>query len=107
MSLNELAREFWQVAEDHGFHDVNNSPPTWCANLHGEVSEFWEAWRKGVLDKLCDKAIELTCAEEELADIVIRALEVAEQMGIDMDRAVAAKHAYNKQRPYRHGGKQA
>jgi NTP pyrophosphatase (non-canonical NTP hydrolase) len=108
-NLNEWAQEVWQNAEDHGFHapGVNNEPPSWCANLHGEVSELWEAYRAGKLNVLCDKPIQLTCMEEELADIVIRVLDVARQKNIDMDRAVHLKHEYNQLRPYLHGGKKA
>jgi len=105
----------WSVAvamnsKEHGFHQegVNNAAPSWCANLHGEISELWEAYRKGTLDKPCDKKVELTCAEEELADIIIRTLDIAWQLGrIDVDKAVRLKHEYNRGRPYLHGGKKA
>jgi NTP pyrophosphatase (non-canonical NTP hydrolase) len=49
----------------------------------------------------------LTCAEEEIADILIRALDVAKAYSIDVAHAVAAKDAYNQTRPQRHGGKKA
>lgn len=49
----------------------------------------------------------LTCAEEELADVIIRALDTAGTLRIDIDRAVRIKHAYNETRPHRHGGKLA
>src|SRR6185436_2892681 len=62
------------------------------ANQHTETSEFWEAYRDGTLDKLCDKAQKmvemglpgLTCGEEEVADELIRALDKAEAHGIDV-----------------------
>jgi hypothetical protein len=84
-------------------------------NLHGETSEFWEAFRAGTLDKPCDKAAKmesmglpaLTCAEEEIADIIIRALDQAQAHGVDVAKAVAVKAAYNSGRPYLHGNKQA
>ena len=75
------------------------------ANLHGETSELWEAARKGTLDKPCDKTPGLTCAEEEVADIIIRALDLANFLGVDPARAIALKAEYNESRPYRHGGK--
>ena len=64
---------------------------------------------------LCNKAEkmralglpELTCLEEELADIVIRCLDTAETFGVDLERAIEAKHAYNGSRPRKHGGKLA
>ena len=110
MTLNEWMHEVWVNAEDHGFHapGTNNEPLSWVANLHGEVSEFWEAYRRGTLKNPCDKkGLDLTCAEEELADIIIRALDVAMQLEIDIEQAVSKKHEYNSQRPYLHGGKKA
>jgi NTP pyrophosphatase (non-canonical NTP hydrolase) len=109
MNLKDWALACWQNAEDHGFHDegVNNDPPSWVANLHGEVSELWEAYRRDKLNEQCDKPVKLTCAEEELADIMIRTMDVAVQMGIDIEQAVKVKHEYNVGRPYRHGGKRA
>jgi NTP pyrophosphatase (non-canonical NTP hydrolase) len=60
-----------------------------------------------------------TCANEEwkgekpegfaveLADCIIRILDMAEAYGFDMERIISLKHEYNKTRPYRHGGKKA
>jgi NTP pyrophosphatase (non-canonical NTP hydrolase) len=74
-------------------------------NLVGEVAELWEAYRNGQLDSPCDKKCELSCVEEELADIQIRLMDTAEQLGVNLGRAIARKAAYNRTRPYRHGGK--
>lgn len=41
----------------------------------------------------------------ELADTIIRILDYAAAVGIDIDAAIMAKHTYNKDRPYQHGGK--
>lgn len=41
----------------------------------------------------------------ELADIVIRTLDLADMLGIDMTRALEEKHSYNLGRAHRHGGK--
>lgn len=109
MNLDQWADTVWHTAVEHGFHDdgMNDDIPTLCANLHGEVSELWEAYRNGDIDEQCDKPIPLTCAEEELADIIIRALDCAKQKGINIGRAVRIKHEYNVGRPFRHGGKLA
>lgn len=41
----------------------------------------------------------------ELADVIIRVLDMAEHYGIDIEAALTEKHAYNLTRPYKHGGK--
>lgn len=89
--------------------------PRYTANLHGEVSELHEAFIEGNLENLCDKAEKmrslgirpLTCAEEEIADIIIRALDTAKMLNINVGEAVRAKSSYNETRDYRHGGKTA
>lgn len=41
----------------------------------------------------------------ELADVVIRIADMCGLYGIDLEAAIIEKMAYNKSRPYRHGGK--
>lgn len=109
--INAVAEEMYLIARDHGFHDKDGYTPTldrmasFCANLHGEVSELWESTRKGTLEKPCDKPISLTCAEEELADLVIRVMDTAVSLHIDLGRAIALKADYNRTRPFMHGKK--
>ena len=99
-----------------GWHS-NGKPElsVYLMNLHSEISELWEAYRENREIKPCDKAEKmagmglspLTCLEEELADIVIRALDTAYSYGIDIDNAIATKMAYNATRGNRYGGKRA
>lgn len=113
--LNVLSLHFWSVAKKKGFYEGPNPVPMGecVSNLHGEVSELWEAYRKDELDSPCDKAAAmetmglppLSCKEEELADIFIRCLETAREHGVDMAKAVLVKDAYNQSRPYKHGKK--
>lgn len=63
--------------------------------IHSEVSEALEATRK------CDAAN----FAEELADVLIRVLDCAFGLGIDLDAEVAAKLETNRGRGLRHGGK--
>ena len=113
-SLNGIAAKVFLIAKEHGFHNGDEVGLAWknvsldriakfCANLHGEVSELWEAARKGNLLDQCDKQIGLNCAEEELADIVIRAFDTAHTLGLEIGRAIALKSAYNEERQHMHG----
>lgn len=114
-TINEITSECFENAKAHGFHDFDEPDSAFiartCSNIHGEVSEFWEAFRKHQLQEPCDKAekmeFPLTCGEEELADIFIRVCDTARRLNIDLGRAVAVKHNYNVTREYRHGGKAA
>jgi NTP pyrophosphatase (non-canonical NTP hydrolase) len=112
-AISDVAREMYAIAASKGFHDgdVPNEVPrdfgAWCANLHSEVSELWEAYRRHQLDKQCDKPVDLTNAEEELADIVIRAMDTAVALGVDLGKAIEVKARYNESRAHRHGGKAA
>lgn len=112
-ALNDLSELVYKNAVNKGFHEKDalrdevDNYSTWTTNIHGEVSELWEAARTGCLTKPCDKDCDLTCEEEELADIVIRALDTARARGIDIGRAVLTKHEYNTTRPHKHGGKLA
>ena len=108
-NLNTLAKQINETAHEKGFYDRLESNEAYmnraCANLHDEVSELHESFRNGHLYKQTDKEIDITYAEEELADIIIRALDTAHQLGLDINSAVAKKMEYNLTRPYRHGNK--
>lgn len=43
--------------------------------------------------------------DSEMADIAIRVMDLCAHLGIDLERAILEKHAYNMTRPRRHGGK--
>jgi len=112
-TINQLASDIFLNAVNKGFHDRDNSESVvdnyarWAANIHGETSELWEAARRGKLEDQCDKDCVLTCEEEELADIIIRALDTAQARNLNIGRAVLVKMAYNSSRPHMHGGKLA
>lgn len=95
-----ISYELWQTESFKGLRAA-----IFAANLHGETSELWEAARKGILHQPCDKLPELTNAEEEIADIIIRALDLADFLGVNPARAVALKARFNASREHRHGGK--
>lgn len=115
MEINEFAWLVHDLACAKGWYDdeTNDSFQVKCNNLHNEVSELHEAWRKGALRDPCDKVDgmralglrPLSCMEEELADIVIRAFDMMVRYKIDPAEVLQIKHQYNCSRPYRHGGK--
>ena len=80
------------------------------ALVHSEVSEALEA--------ACDGKYSLRFEVQrgnpkpegmvvELADAVIRILDVCEAMGLPIEAAIDAKSAYNTGREYKHGGRLA
>lgn len=120
MNLNDIADEVYDIATSKGWHDNPNETEDQyvercCNNLHDEVSELHTAWRENHLHDPCDKAdkmreigtLPLTCLEEELADIIIRACDDAVHLGVDIEAVTLAKMAFNKTRPHRHGGKRS
>lgn len=85
----------WNVATPQDFESSDYKIPAVLALIHSEVSEALEAFRKN--DKLN--------FSEELADTIIRVLDLTAGLGIDIDTAVLLKIEENKGRGYRHGNK--
>lgn len=116
-ALIDVQNEIHGLAVAKGWYNEPESEPQFlnrtCSNIHDEVSELHTAFREGNLWAPCDKAKKmaelglqpLSCLEEELADIVIRAFDTAGFLKINLARAIMSKHGFNKTRPYRHGGK--
>lgn len=117
--FNDIADAVHQLAWSKGWHDQNETEDHFiertCNNAHDEVSELHEAWRNNQLRGACDKAEQmaalgiapLTCLEEELADIVIRAMDAARRLQVNLLSAIQRKHQFNASRPHRHGGKRS
>lgn len=115
--LQSLSDAIHLNAVEKGFHDDGLTHEQFVERhtglLHEEVSELFSAVRSGNLHAPCDKADKmtalnlppLTCAEEEYADIVIRAFDQMARLGIDAARAITIKHLYNTTREPMHGKK--
>lgn len=109
MDLNELRDEAYETAKAHGWHEEEHSNEHYLALIITEIAEAVQADRKGWRAN-ADKYIELIsdreehdsdlwfkCAfsqnikgtvEEELADVVIRCLDIAGLRGIDLSTPV-------------------
>lgn len=71
-----------------------NIPEMLCL-IHSEVSEAMEGYRKNLPD---DKLPDRPMIEVELADAIIRILDLGEYMGLDVGGAVADKFIFNLER---------
>lgn len=74
---------------------------TRLALIHSEVSEALENDRHDSPPD--DKVPEFTGVEAELADVLIRIMDLAHEKKLRVAEAVIAKMAYNSGRPYKHG----
>ena len=100
--LNELSQEINRINTANGWEVVK--PEEWeqpykipaiLALITSEVSEALEDFRKDDKEHF----------GEEIADVIIRVLDLTGGMGIDIDTEVAKKLEINRNRGFRHGGK--
>lgn len=96
----------YQNAADHGWWDEERSFGDLIALIHSEASEALEDFRSGLPINEMTYEGEKPCGiPSELADIVIRCMDLAERYDINLGDAIIEKHEFNKTRPYKHGGK--
>ena len=111
MMINELAKEIHVNAVNHGWWDEERAFGELLCLIHSEVSEALEEYRNGheinetyySTDKQGNKKME--GIPSELADIIIRVLDLCGAYGIDIGQVLDEKMAYNRTRTYKHGGK--
>ncbi len=100
-----MQRIVYENSKAHGFHDGPVNVPLKLCLIHSEVSEALESHRIGDLETWCDgdNNGKPNGLPSELADVVIRVADLAEALGIDLEREIELKHAYNVGRPRKHG----
>ena len=88
IDLKKIQEEVYQNKVDKGWNitDINKE---FCLT-YGEVAEAYEAWRKKQDD-----------VGEELADVVIYLLGLAEILDIDLEKEIKDKVEKNKHREYK------
>lgn len=119
--LNELSKQFNQFQVDAGFTDSNITQRLML--VHSEISEAFEAYRKGHYAKIQEfetnqyvidgsKAFKLDFEEDikdsfedEIADAVIRLLAMCGENNIDIEKHIQLKMKYNHLRGFKYGGK--
>ena len=95
MDFTVLANHVAQCAKEHGWWNKERPIPELLCLIHSEVSEALEAYRNNDMDNF----------KEELADIIIRVMDAAIYLEIDLEHEVIQKHTKNLDRSYRHGNK--
>jgi NTP pyrophosphatase (non-canonical NTP hydrolase) len=108
-SLNELARECHKIAVDHGFWDYPQEVSKHMqymikiALIHSEATEALQEVRSTNSPEPTHKDEHWDKFGDELVDIIIRVLDLADDAGIDTDRRMTRIMEQNRNRPYKHG----
>ena len=95
MTILEIQKRAYEISKAKGWYENTINIPEKLALIHSEVSEALDAYRNYEDEHL----------GEELADIVIRTLDLASYLGINMQDQILAKMERNEKREFRHGGK--
>ena len=106
MTINEMQKEIHRNAIEHGWYEEPRTFGELIALCHCELSEALEEHRNGIKPKEVYHEHGKPCGiPTELADVVIRIMDMCEYYGIDLEDAILEKHGFNKTRSYKHGGK--
>lgn len=111
LTISEMQRRAHEMSRAKGWYDgvVNTfNVPEKLALVHSEVSEALEAYRdptRSATETYYTAGGKPEGVPSEFADVLIRIGDLAGALGIDLEKAVEEKLAFNAQRPHRHGGK--
>lgn len=99
MNVRQMQKVIERINRDKGWYDVERTVGDLVSLIHSEVSEALEAFRKSPEETMQEDI------GEELADIIIRTLDMASRLGVDMQVVLERKIEKNRHRGYRHGGR--
>jgi NTP pyrophosphatase (non-canonical NTP hydrolase) len=104
MGLNKMAKEIHANAQAKGFWYEQRNKGELIALIHSELSEALECLRRNEAEYYKENG-KPEGVVSELADVVIRVLDMCGAYNYDIEKAVNEKIAYNKSRPMMHGKK--
>jgi NTP pyrophosphatase (non-canonical NTP hydrolase) len=123
MSIAELSKQIYENARAKGFWDKERNVGEMLMLIVSEVSEAMEADRKAnysdwedrlppFMDNISDDQFKKVFEnevkntfEDELADVIIRVLDLSYSRGVDLSWHIKQKMRYNAMRPHMHGKK--
>jgi NTP pyrophosphatase (non-canonical NTP hydrolase) len=100
LNLKEFQKSVHELAKDKGwwYHKgYTNITNEKLLLIHSEISEAVEVIRQHHVEFVKEEF------GVELADAIIRILDLAEFHEIDLEKILLEKHEFNKKRQYRHG----
>lgn len=100
-TINALAGQLHANAVEKGWWIGGRNDGELIALIHSELSECLEALRHGNPED--DHCPGYGNAQVELADAIIRILDMCAARGWDIGGALIAKMEFNRTRPHRHG----
>ena len=104
-AVDDLANECHKNSAAHGFWDEERNVGEMLALIHSELSEALEAHRRDGGTREDHHVQHRTNFEVELADAIIRILDLAHAHGFAIGHAVVEKHLFNMSRDTNKHGK--